>query len=413
MKAVVVRRPFLLTSLAVLGLALGVASAQPAAPPTTAPQAAAQPTAAQPTAAQPVAAQPNPGLAMPDSPPAAPAAGAPTMGATPADNAPKVKAWWEQISDQPYIYDGSYWLPPAASTTADGSDALFVAVLGMSAFFFIAITGAIVYFVIRYRHRPGHKAEPSIAHNDALEITWTIIPTIICVFLFVYGWRSYMNMTAIPETRAENQIAITGRKWNWNFRYYNGVEDNVLHAPVNQPVKLIITSQDVLHSVFIPVFRIKVDAVPRRYTYLWFYATKPGVYRFYCTEYCGTDHSMMKTKVVVHEPGKYEQYLADAYAAKGSVSGKELGLIVYEKKGCVSCHTLDGSKLIGPSFKGTFGTDVTLADNSTVKMDAAYIRNAIQNPQAQMRPGYPPSMPATGLSDKEVEGVTALIESLK
>ena len=283
----------------------------------------------------------------------------------------------------------------------------------MSAFFFFAITGAVVYLVIRYRHRPGHKAEPSAAHSDALEITWTIIPTIICVLLFVYGWRSYMDMTAIPETRPENQIAVTARKWSWNFRYYNGVEDNVLHVPVNQPVKLIMTSQDVLHSFFVPVFRQKMDVLPRRYTYTWFYPTKPGVYRLYCTEYCGTDHSLMKTKVVVHQAGDYEKFLAESFQAKNNVSGKELGMLVYEKKGCIGCHTLDGRPLIGPSFKGTWDTDVKLADGSTVKFDATYVHTAIVSPQAQSRPGFPPSMPVTGLSEKEIDGVIELIKSLK
>lgn len=429
MKAVAVLKALFPTSIVVLGLTVGVVFAQPGAEP-------ANPSTAAPAAEQPGTTQePANAPAVPSSGPqgAPEAAGAQPPSAAPSgthtdssggavapppgaqEKAEPVAAanWWETIAGQPYVFEGSYWLPPAAATTADGSDRLFLAVLGMSIFFFVAITGAVIYFVIRYRHRPGHKAEPSPAHSDTLEITWTIIPTIICVFLFVYGWRSYMDMTAIPETRPENQIAITGRKWSWNFRYYNGVEDNVLHVPVNQPVKLIITSQDVLHSVFVPVFRIKVDAVPRRYTYLWFYATKPGVYRFYCTEYCGTDHSQMKTKVVVHEAGKYEQYLADSFAKKGSVTGKDLGLIVYEKKGCNACHTLDGSPKIGPSFKGSFGTDVKLADGSTVKMDAAYIRNSIQSPQAQARPGFPPSMPVTGLSDKEIDGVIALIESLK
>lgn len=369
---------------------------------------AVDPAAAAAAAAAPPAAEPPP-AAAPPPPAAAPAAdpGASGDGQT----------WWDKMVGNPkdanYQHAGTYWLPPAASTGADGPDALYIAMIGMSAFFFFAITGAIIFLVIKYRHKPGRKPEPSPAHNDALEITWTVIPTIICVFLFVYGWRTYLQNVTVPEPRPENVVYIEGSKWAWNFRYYNGLEDNVLHAPVDQPVKLVMTSRDVLHSFFIPVFRIKQDAVPRRYTYAWFHATKPGVYRVYCTEYCGTDHSMMKTKIVVHEPGLYEKYLSEAYAKKAALSGDKLGLSVYEKKGCNACHTVDGSPRIGPTWKGSFGTDVPLEGGGTVKMDEAYIKTAIQNPTSQIHAGFAPSMPVTPLSDKEIEGVIEYIKTLK
>ncbi|MBK7071931.1 MAG: cytochrome c oxidase subunit II [Myxococcales bacterium] len=411
------------------------------APPPTAGSAAPTPAAgsAAPTpAAGSAAPTPAAGSAAPaDAPPAAgsaaptaapPAAAAPAPAAPPAAAAAPVAAaappvetdgitWWDKMVGNPkdanYEHAGTFWLPPAASTGADGPDALYIAMIGMSAFFFFAITGAIIYLVIRYRHKPGRKPEPSPAHSDALEITWTVIPTIICVLLFVYGWRTYLQNVTVPEPRAENVVYIEGSKWAWNFRYYNGLEDNVLHAPVDQPVKLVMTSRDVLHSFFIPVFRIKQDVVPRRYTYAWFHATKPGVYRVYCTEYCGTDHSMMKTKIVVHEPGLYEKYLSEAYAKKAALAGDKLGLSVYEKKGCNACHTVDGSPRIGPTWKGAFGTDVPLEGGGTVKMDEAYIKTAIQNPNSQIHAGFPPSMPVTPLSDKEIEGVIEYIKTLK
>ena len=390
----------------------------PSTNPTTPTPAAAQPTAAEtPPVATPPVASSAPTPAVPIAPPVVPIMPPtdPAAAAAPADaGAP---GWWEvmvgDIKDHKYTYMGDYWLPPAASTTADGPDTLFRAVLGMSIFFFFAITGVIVYLVIKYRHRPGHKSEPSPAHNDALEITWTVIPTIICVILFVYGWRSYLANVTIPEPRHENIVYVEGSKWSWNFRYYNGLEDNALHAPLNQPMKLVMTSRDVLHSFFIPVFRVKQDVVPRRYSYVWFYATRPGVYRVYCTEYCGTDHSLMKTKVVVHEPGKYEQYLSDAYAKKMQLSGAPLGENVFNKKGCNTCHTNDGSPKIGPTWKATYGTSVPLEGGGSATMDEAYIRASILNPQAQIHRGFPPSMPITPLSDKEIEGVIAYIQSLK
>ncbi|MBK9031132.1 MAG: cytochrome c oxidase subunit II [Myxococcales bacterium] len=392
------------------------AAAPAAAAPDPAPAAAPDPAAAaapDPTAAAAAAAAPDPAAAAPDqaAPPAPPAAPAP------AAEAPGATPWWEvlvgDIKDAKYEHNGNYWLPPSASTGAHGPDMLYIAMIGMSAFFFFAITGAIIYLVIKYRHRPGHKAQPSPSHSDALEITWTVIPTIICVILFVYGWRTYLQNVTVPEPRAENVVYVEGSKWNWSFRYYNGLEDNALHAPVDQPMKLVMTSRDVLHSFFIPVFRVKQDVVPRRYTYLWFQATKPGVYRVYCTEYCGTDHSQMKTKVVVHAPGMYEKYLADAYAKKAALSGDKLGASIYEKKGCIACHSIDGSPRIGPTWKGSFGTDIPLEGGGTVKMDEAYIKRSIEAPTSQIHAGFPPSMPVTPLSPKEIEGVIEYFKTLK
>lgn len=400
-----------------VGLVATASAQQPAPAPTEPPPAAAPAPAEPPPAAAPAATPPT-GAELPPGA-QAPAAPAPT---TPPAPAPPVAGegqpgWWEaavgDIKGAGYTHYGDYWLPPAASTTADGPDSLFRAVLAMSIFFFVGVTGALVYLVIKYRHRPGHKPEPSPAHNDALEITWTVIPTIICVILFVYGWRSYLANVTIPEPRNENIVYVEGSKWNWTFRYHNGLEDNALHAPIEQPMKLVMTSRDVLHSFFIPVFRIKQDVVPRRYSYVWFYATKTGTFRVYCTEYCGTDHSMMKTKVVVHPPGKYEQYLNDAYLKKAALSGPALGKNVYEKKGCNTCHSIDGSPKIGPTWKATFGKDVPLAAGGTVKMDEAYIRQSILNPQAQLHAGFPPSMPITPLNDGEIQGVIDYIKSLE
>jgi cytochrome c oxidase subunit 2 len=351
---------------------------------------------------------PAPAVAQPGGAPAPAAAAAPASAPGPAE-----MTWYEKEAAKPYVYEGTYWLPPAVNKEAQGPDDLFIWVLGLSAFFFVAITVVVVYFVIKYRHKPGRKPEPSAAHNDVLEITWTVIPTIIVVILFVYGWRSYISMTSIPETRPENQIMATAQKWNWSFRYYNGVEDNVLHVPVDQPVKITMTSTDVLHSFFAPVMRVKQDVVPRRFTYVWFWPTKVGVYRLYCTEYCGKDHSLMKTKLVVHSAGNYERYLSEAFAKQMSLSGAPLGESVFKKKGCEGCHSLDGSVRLGPSFKATYGTDVKLADGSTVKMDDAYIRNSLLSPQGQSRPGFPPSMPVIPLSDKEIEGVIEFIKAQK
>jgi len=315
---------------------------------------------------------------------------------------------------------GNFWMPKAVNRTADDSDLMYYAVLGLSFFFFFAITGVVVYFVIKYRHRPGHKPEPSAAHNDALEITWTVIPTIICVFLFYYGWTTYVHLVTPPTKAVE--VNVLAMRWNWQFTHANGVQDSDLHVPVNTPVRLVMTSTDVLHSFYAPVMRVKQDIVPRRYTYAWFFPTKPGTYRLTCAEYCGTNHSQMgitndgrRAVLVVHEPGGYERYLADKAAESVKLPPDQLGKQLYEKKGCNACHTIDGSARVGPTFLRGFGTMVPLSDGSQVKMDENYIRESLMYPQARSRPGFPPSMPSFEgqLKDREIEGIIAYIKSLK
>jgi cytochrome c oxidase subunit 2 len=296
---------------------------------------------------------------------------------------------------------------------------MYYAVLGLSAFFFIGITIAVVYFVVKYRHRPGHKPQPSAAHNDALEITWTVIPTIISVFLFYYGWRTYVKVVTPPNKAVE--INTLAWRWSWQFTHSNGVKDRDLHVPVGTPVRLVMTSKDVLHAFYAPAMRVKQDIVPRRYTYAWFLATKPGTYRLTCAEYCGTDHSQMgiteegrRAVVVVHEPGRYEQYLADEYARSNQLPPVELGQKVYEKN-CTSCHTLDGSIKVGPSFKGAFGTTVPIAGGPAVPMNETYVRESILSPSAKTHQGFPAgTMPSFEgqLKEKEIEGLIAFIKSL-
>ena len=353
-------------------------------------------------------------------------AGAGTAGGSAAAPAAGI-AWYDILANKPIEEEGTFWMPKSVNAAADDSDLMFYSVLALSAFFFFAIAGVVIYLVIKYRHRPGHKPEPSSGHNDALEITWTIIPTIICVFLFWYGWRSYIHVVTPPQKAVE--IQVLAMRWNWQFTHPNGVTDSDLHVPAGVPVRLVMTSKDVLHAFYAPAMRVKQDVIPRRYTYVWFNATKPGTYRLTCAEYCGTHHAQMacldtdkhtgaclrRAVVVVHAPGDYERYLADKSAEGDKLPPAELGKKVYEKKGCNGCHTTDGSARVGPSFKGTFGTDVSLADGSKVKMDENYIRESLMSPQAKGRPGFPPSMPSFEgqLKETEVKGIIAFIQSLK
>jgi cytochrome c oxidase subunit 2 len=356
--------------------------------------------------------------------PAAPAAAAAGAGsaAAPAPAAAPEMPWYEKLVHRPVMDSegGNFWMPKSVNTVTDSSDLMFIAVLALSTFFFVGIAAAVIYLTIKYRHRPGHKAEPSASHNDAMEITWTIIPTIITVFLFYYGWRSYIHIVTPPQKAVE--INVQAWRWAWNFKHSNGVEDADLHVPVNTPVRLVMTSRDVLHAFYVPVLRTKQDIIPRRYTYVWFNATKPGTYRLACAEYCGTNHSQMgrqndgrRAVIVVHEPGGYERYLQDKAASGVGLPPDKLGAMLYEKKGCVACHTTDGSARVGPTFKGSFGSPVPLADGSKVPMDENYIRESLLYPQAKARPGFPPSMPSFEgqLKEKEIEGLIAFIKSLK
>jgi len=424
------------------------AIAQPAAtppPPVTQPAAgsAAAGSAAQPgpatdatagSAAAPAAGSAAAPAAGSAAAPAAGSAAAPAAGsaAAPAAAAPAPiageVAWYDKLVNKP-VQDfdgGNFWMPKHVNSATDSSDVMFLSVLALSAFFFFGITIAVIYLVWKFRHRPGHKAEASATHNDALEITWTIIPTIITVFLFYYGWRSYIEIVTPPQKAVE--VNVQAWRWAWSFKHANGVEDSDLHVPANTPVRLVMTSRDVLHAFYVPALRTKQDLVPRRYTYVWFNATKPGTYRLNCAEYCGTNHSQMgvtnpspefpsgrRAVVVVHEPGGYERYLADKAALSSNMDPDKLGAMLYEKKGCVACHTTDGAARVGPTFKAVFGTEAAMADGTKVKIDENYIRESLLYPQAKARPGFPPSMPSFEgqLKEKEIEGLIAFIKSLK
>ncbi len=306
---------------------------------------------------------------------------------------------------------GTFWMPPQASSVAPDVDWLFYAITGLSIFCFIGITIAVVYLCIRYRASRAPKPEPSPSHSDAIEITWTVIPSIIVVIIFVLGWQGYMRLAAAPEHAEEIQVRAS--TWNWEFTYPNGWVDSRLHVPVNRPVRLVMTSDDVLHSLFVPAFRTKMDVVPNRYTRMWFEATEPGTYRIYCAEYCGNGHARMDSEVVVHPPGGYEQYLDDAQQEMLDMPPVELGEFLYgERLGCQQCHSIDGTDGEGPTLKGIWGEERELADGSTVTVDENHIRTSLLEPQERVRAGYDPTMP-TFRGRVEDREITALIEFIK
>jgi cytochrome c oxidase subunit 2 len=293
---------------------------------------------------------------------------------------------------------------------AQGVDWLFNFILAISVFFFVLIVIAMVVFVLRYRHREGQRAEDSPSHNLPLEITWTGIPLVLVIVIFFFGFKGFLDMATPPANAYE--VLVEGQKWNWSFTYPNGYVDENLHVPVNRPIQLVMSSADVIHSLYVPAFRIKMDVVPGRYSKAWFEATVPGEYDLFCTEYCGTSHSDMLAHVVVHPPGEFEKWLDQASNFLETMSPVDAGRKLFQVRGCQQCHSMDGSAKTGPTLLGVFGREEQMADGSTVIADENYIRESILEPNARVVAGFEPVMPTYQgrLKDEEI---MAIIEYLK
>ena len=307
----------------------------------------------------------------------------------------------------------SFWLPPPDSTTAGGVDALFYFILWVSVFFFVLIVAVMLFFAIRYRRREGRGPEASPTHSTFLEVTWTVVPTLIVAVIFVWGFIGYMDMRLPP--REAYEIDVVARQWAWQFTYHNGYSDPILHVPVDQPVRLIMRSEDVIHSLSIPDFRVKMDLVPGRYTKTWFRAREPGEHDLYCTEYCGTGHSDMTTQVIVHKPGEFETWLQQAAQGEASMTAEERGRRLYVTKGCAGCHSVDGTAKTGPSFKGIWGQVQRFGNASPTKVDENYVRESIVNPSAKVVEGYADKMNSYQgqLTDAEIGHLIKFIQSLQ
>lgn len=306
----------------------------------------------------------------------------------------------------------TFWMPTRASTIGGDVDWLFYLILWISVFFTLLIFALMMLFVIKYRHREGRAVPDSKAgHSTALELIWTIIPTLIVAIIFIYGFRIFMKMSYAEPNAYE--IQVNAQMWSWTFTYPNGHVDNELHIPLNTPIRLVLNSADVIHSFYVPAFRVKKDVVPGRYNTLWFQADQAGEYDVLCAEYCGTQHSQMRSVVYVEDQPVFAKWMEEADKWEGKMSPAEAGRkMVYEKRGCMQCHSLDGTRIIGPSFKDLFGSPVPLADGSTVVADENYIRDSIIKPSSQIVAGYDNNMPASYTNMKE-QDIGALIAFLK
>jgi cytochrome c oxidase subunit 2 len=316
---------------------------------------------------------------------------------------------------------GGLWLPPQYSTVAPQVDWAFWFIFWLCVFFFVLIVVLMGLFMWKYRRRAKVQiAHDAPSHHTPLELTWTIIPLILVIWMFWMGLRGYVDLAQEPQNAYE--VYVTAQQWSWTFEHRNGAtEINQLTVPSGRPVKLIMTSTDVLHAFFVPVFRVKQDVVPGRYTNLWFESTRPGTYQLFCAEYCGTDHSQMAGIVRAMEADDFEREITELANWIKDVPDEKLhlaGLRVYAR--CASCHTLDGSVKIGPSFWEThdlWGQQRQLADGSKVVVDENYIRTSLMNPGGQIvvgedGRGFPNQMPVLGLQMKEKE-IRAMIEFIK
>ena len=297
--------------------------------------------------------------------------------------------------------------PARASSNAGSVDALFIFLLTVCGFMCIAIFIMVLAFALKYRRTRGREAE-QIEGSNALELTWSGVPLLIFLAIFVWGAAIYFKEQTAPDDSAE--IYTVAKQWMWKFQHMEGQREiNELHVPVGRDVKMIMTSQDVIHSFYVPAFRIKQDVLPGRYTVAWFRATKAGTYHLFCAEYCGTSHSGMIGDVVVMEPVQYEQRLSGGPAAPLPQAGKQ----VFMSLGCSTCHRSE-TQGRGPELVGIYGKPVLIEDVRTVTADENYIRESILQPAAKVVAGFKPIMPVfQGLvSEEQLNALVAYIKSL-
>jgi len=299
--------------------------------------------------------------------------------------------------------------PEQASTMAARVDNLYFFMVATSGFFAVLVTLLVIVFAIRFRRRsPDGVGEP-IHGSLALELIWTGIPFVLAMVMFVWGASVYFALARMPDEALD--IYAVGKQWMWKFQHREGQREiNELHVPVNTPVRVILTSEDVLHDLYFPSFRTKIDAIPGRYTQLWFNATDVGTYHIFCAEYCGTRHSGMIGRVVVMPQNEYEAWLGGG-ATEGTLAQR--GEKLFSQFACITCHRAD-SQGRGPLLNGVFGHAVSLASGNTVIADAAYVRESILNPTAKVVAGFAPIMPTFQgqVSEEQLLALTEYIKSL-
>jgi len=301
----------------------------------------------------------------------------------------------------------SVW-PARASTTAGNVDALFIFLVVLSAFMSVAIFTMITVFALRYHRRRGHEAE-QIEGSNSLEITWSVVP--LFIFMFIFAWGAIIYFQERTPPRGTATVYVVAKQWMWKLQHEEGQREiNELHVPVGRDVRMVMTSQDVIHSFYVPAFRIKQDVLPGRYTTAWFRPTRPGTYHLFCAEYCGTQHSGMIGQVVVMEPAQYQSWLSGG-GTTGSMA--QNGEAIFQQLGCSTCHRFD-TQGRGPNLTGVFGRKVQLDDGRMVTADEDYVRESIMNPAAKVVSGFKPIMPVFQgiVSEDQLNALVAYVKSL-
>jgi cytochrome c oxidase subunit II len=294
------------------------------------------------------------------------------------------------------------------SNTAGKINEAFVLIVAVCIGLLLIVTFFMILFLIKY-NKKKHPQHEVVKENTTLEVIWTVIPTILVAFMFYLGWVDFEYVRNPPPDA--KQIHVIAQQWQWLFQYENGKQSDVLKVPAGVPIKLLMTSRDVIHSLYIPAFRIKEDCVPGLQTHLWFTAEETGSYDLFCTEYCGVGHSHMRSKVEVMPSGDFKKWYEEK---AGELENK--GLAMLKGKGCLACHTTDGSAKVGPTFLGLFGKKISVTTNGkehSIVADETYIQSSITHPKADIVKGYPAVMPQTPMKDEEIQSIIDYLKSLK
>ncbi len=298
-----------------------------------------------------------------------------------------------------------------ASNFVEGVDKAFVFIFAISFFFIIAITAFMIYVVIRYKRKKNDKPQ-QFRGSVKLELLWTIVPLILVILMFYYGYMGFAPMRNVPDDAME--VDAIGRMWEWEFVYENGKSSRDLVIPVNRPVKLNLISEDVNHSLFIPAFRVKEDVVPGYDNYMWFTPYYIGDYEILCTEYCGMLHSAMTTDARVLDSAEFDTWYTDLSQQKEEA--KPEGFEIAKSNGCFACHSRDGSKLVGSSFKDLYGAEkvvITNGEERTITVDEAYLKNSIINPDEDVVKGFSKGLMQSYEGVIDEEDIDKIVEYLK